>query len=95
MYRFSKKVSLSNLTWKLPWAKLTFTKFDAANNLTKLVEVGKHSMKLVKFANNFTKFVEFANNFMKFVEFTNNFTKFVGLAKNFYKVHRNCETLSS
>ena len=26
MYRFSKKVSLSNRTWKLPWTKPTFYK---------------------------------------------------------------------
>ena len=91
MYRFSKKVSLSNLTWKLPWAKPTFKFVEAANNLTKLVEVGKHFTRLLKFANNFTKFVEFANNFMKFVEFASNFTKFVGLAKNFWKVRKTCK----
>ena len=68
MYRISKNVILSNLTWKLPWVKPTFKIVKAANNLTKLVEVGKHFTKLVKFANNFTKFVEFVNIFAKFVE---------------------------
>ena len=83
MYRFTKKVSLSKLRWKLPWAKPTFIKFvETANNLTELEE-GKHLMNLVKFANNFMKFVEFANIFTKFVEFANNFSKFVGLANNF------------
>ena len=54
MYKFSKKVNLSNLTWKLPWAKQPFTKFaEAANNFTKLVEVGKHFTMFIKFANNF------------------------------------------
>ena len=72
MYKISKKVSLSNLTWKLPWVKPTFKFVESANNLMKLVEVGKHFTKLVKFAKNFTKFVEFANIFTKFAEYTNN-----------------------
>ena len=78
--------------------KPTFKFIEAANNLMKLVEVGKHFTKLVKqlakqFANNFRKFVEFANIFTKFVEYTNNFTKFMGLANNFYEVCRSCEQL--
>ena len=72
-----------------------FTKFaEATNNLTKLVEVGKHHlMKFVEFSNNFMKFVEFANIFTKFAEFAKNFTKFVALTNNFYEVHRSCEQL--
>ena len=92
MYRFSKKVSLSKLTWKIPWTKPTFTKFvEAANNLTKLVEVGKHFTKFLKFANNFTKFEEFTNNEVRRTH--QNFTKSVGLASNFYEVRRSCEQL--
>ena len=94
MYRFFKKVSLSNLTWKLPWANPLFTRLvEAANNLTTLLEVEKHFTEFVKFANNCTKFVEFANKFKKFVEFANIATKFVGLANNFYEVRRSCEQL--
>ena len=93
VYRISKKVSLSNLIWKLLWVKPTFKFVEAANNLTKLVEVGKHFTKLVKFANNFMKFIEFANIFTKIVEYTNNCTKFMGLANNFYEGLRSCEQL--
>ena len=57
----------------------------AANNLTKLAEVGKHFTKLVKFANNFIKFVESANNFRKLAEVRKKFAKFVKLAKKVTK----------
>ena len=67
------------LGWNQP-----FTKFvEAANNLTKFVEVGKHFTKFVKFANNCTKFIELVNNFTKFVEFANIFTKFLGWQTTF------------
>ena len=38
---------------------------EAANNLTKLVEVGKHFTKFAKSANIFAKFLGFANNFFE------------------------------
>ena len=91
MYRFSKKVSRSNLTGKLPWAKTTFTKFvEATNNLTKLVEKEKH---FTKFSNNFAKFVEFENNYTKFIEYANNFKKFKGLTNNFVEAAINFKKL--
>ena len=54
----------NDLGWNQP-----FTKFAvAANNLTKLIEKGKHFTKFVKLTNSFTKLVEFPNNFTKFVD---------------------------
>ena len=75
--------------WRENYLGRNQSKFvEAANNLTKLVEVDKHFIKLVKFVNNFRNFVELAHNFMKLVELANNFRKFVGLANNFCKVRK-------
>ena len=74
-----------------------FMKFiEAANNFTKLLEVGKHYTKFVKFANNFMKIVEFAVNFTKFVNLPTTlqssrdsqttFMMFVEAANNFTKL---------
>ena len=42
MYRFSKKVSPSNLIWKLPWAKQTFYKvWKTCKQLNKVSRSGK------------------------------------------------------
>ena len=73
--RFSKKVSLSNLTWKLTCVKPTF--YKVRKSLTKLVEVGKHFMKFVEAANNFAKFTGLAKNFWKVRKNRKNFVKFV------------------
>ena len=91
MYRFSIQPVKSDV--KLTLSKTNNLQFvEATNNLTKLVEMGKHHLpKFVKFLNNFTKLVEFANIFTKLVEFTSNFRKSVGLANSFYEVHRSCK----
>ena len=109
MYKFSKKNQPVKSDVKNYLGRnQPFTKFvEAANNLTKLIDVGKHFTRSIKITNNFRKFVEFAKTYevrrirqqlyenlpTTLREFANNFTKFVGLAKDFYEVRRSCEQL--
>ena len=82
MYMFSKKVSLSNLTWKLSWAKPTFYKVRrSCKQLNEVCRSGKALHKVSKICEQLYKLRKFVNDFMKFLEFANNFTKFVRLAK--------------
>ena len=57
MYRFSKKVSLSNLTWKLSWAKPTFYKVHrSCKQLNEVSRSGKVLHKVTKICNQLCKF---------------------------------------
>ena len=91
MYKFSKKNQPVKSDVKNYLGRnQPFTKFvEAANNLTKLIDVGKHFTRSIKTTNNFRKFVEFAKTYevrrirqqlyenlpTTLREFANNFTR--------------------
>ena len=83
LYRFSKMVSLSNLTWKLPWEKPTF--YKVRRRCKQLNEVSRSGRAI----HGVCRILDSQTTFVKFAEAVNNFTKFVGLANNLWKV---CKT---
>ena len=92
MYRFSKKVSLSNVTLKLPWAKQTF--YKVGRSCKQLDEMGNHLTKFIKFAilwssqnspTTLQKLWDWQTTSIKFIEAANNFKKLAEVRKKFAK----------